>query len=378
MVTIEDEDTPRIDHVGISSTPVDGYAYPAGESIDVGVTLDGKVEVDGTPLLALFLGDGNDSAWRGAEYYNGSGTRFLVFRYRVQPGGFDMDGLSVGSAASSDDGSAAYGFHGSIYAEGTDVPIEYDHSGVQGDWRQKVDGRPYVQRVWISSSLSNGWDAYRANEVIELSFTFDTQVVVEGDVSTGIFLGLDGPNGDWDAAVRRANYLRGSGTDTLVFGYTVRPGDMDPKGVMIAAGFQSNGFGGSGTIKARGTNVDRNPDYLGTGHQPDHKVDTEAPSVSSLSITSRPANGEAYHAGEVISVEVVFTENVTTDQDVRLELEVGGVAHAAVLDPVSARTSNNLLVFHYRVQEGDVDTRRRRYCRQQPHLEQRRRPRQRR
>ena len=80
MVTIEDEDTPRIDHVGISSTPVDGYAYRAGESIDVGVTLDGKVEVDGTPLLALFLGDGNDSAWRGAEYYNGSGTRFLVFR----------------------------------------------------------------------------------------------------------------------------------------------------------------------------------------------------------------------------------------------------------------------------------------------------------
>ena len=354
-VTIEDEDAPTIANVAISSTPADKYAYRAGESIDVTLTMNGNAEVDGTPSLALFLGGETDSAWRGAEYLSGSGTRFLVFRYRVQPGDFDDDGLNVGSAASGDDGSPAYGFNGDIFAEGTDVPIEYAHPGVQGGWRQKVDGRPYVQSVWISSSPSDGWDAYRANEVIELSFTFDTAVVVEGDVSTGIFLGLDGPNGDWDAAVRRASYLRGSGTDTLVFGYTVRPGDMDPKGIMIAAGFQDNGFGGSGSIKARGTDVERNPDYLGTGNQSAHRVDTVAPSVSSLSVTSRPANGEAYGAGEVISVEVLFTENVTSEDDVRLELDVGGVARAAVLDSVSARTSNNSLVFHYTAQEGDAD-----------------------
>ena len=158
--------------------------------------------------------------------------------------------------------------------------------------------RPYVQSVKIISSPPDGWDAYRANQTIEVSMTFDTDVVVEGDVSVDLYLGLEDYN--WDEAERKAAYIRGSGTDTLVFGYTVRPGDMDPRGVGIIMGvdFDRNkgGFGGSGTIKDKGTDVERNPWYLGTGHQPDHKVYTESPAISSLSIISRPANGDAYDA----------------------------------------------------------------------------------
>ncbi|MXX53567.1 MAG: hypothetical protein F4Z35_06470 [Dehalococcoidia bacterium] len=59
-----------------------------------------------------------------------------------------------------------------------------------------------------------------------------------------------------DEATRRAGYLRGSGADTLVFGYTVRPGDMDTKGVRIPLGIvlgsEQSSFGGSGTIQGRG------------------------------------------------------------------------------------------------------------------------------
>ena len=55
--------------------------------------------------------------------------------------------------------------------------------------------------------------------------TFNTDVVVEGDVSVDLHLGLVDDN--WDEAERKATYLRGSGSDTLVFGYTVRSGDMD-------------------------------------------------------------------------------------------------------------------------------------------------------
>ena len=95
--------------------------------------------------------------------------------------------------------------------------------------------------------------------------TFDTEVVVEGDVTVGIHLGLDGYN--WDEAKRQARYLCGSGTDTLVFGYIVRPGDMDGKGAGLLFGGLGDGFGGEGTIKAKGTEVERNPWYLGTGHQ---------------------------------------------------------------------------------------------------------------
>ena len=354
VVTIDDDDAPEILNVNISSAPVDGHAYRAGDSIDVAVDLDSKAEVEGTPLLSLFIGDGDDSVWRGAEYHSGSGTRSLVFRYEVQPEDFDSDGISVGSAASNDDGSPASGFSGNIYAEGTDVPINHSHAGLQGSWQQQVDGRPYVQDARIISSPQDGWTAYRANQVIEIALTFDTDVVVEGEVSMELYLEYTGTQLAQDT--RLASYIRGSGTDTLVFGYTVRPGDMAPEGVGLTLGTESTGFSGDGAIKAKGTDVERNPYYLGTGYQPDHKVDTEPPAVSSVSITSQPANGEAYGAGETISVEVAFGENVTSTGDTHLELDVGGVAHQATLQAVSQGSYSDSLVFHYQVQEGDTDS----------------------
>ena len=160
MVTIEDDDAPEVTQVEILSQPADGYAYRAGESIDVMVSMDAKVEADGTPLLGLFLSDEADSTWRGAEYHSGSGGFALVFRYQVRPEDTDTDGISVSAAAVSDDRTAAYGFSGNIFAEGTDVPINYTHSRVLGDWRQKVDGRPYVQSSRVISAPPDGWDAY--------------------------------------------------------------------------------------------------------------------------------------------------------------------------------------------------------------------------
>ena len=354
VVEIEDDDAPEITVVDISSKPADGYAYRAGESIDVTVDLDAKVEVDGTPQLALFVGDGAGNTWRGASYHSGSGSHSLVFRYRVKPEDFDSDGITVGSAAVDEDRTPAYGFGGNIYAEGTDVPIDYAHPGVEGTWRQKVDGRPYVQSARITSSPPDGWDAYRANQVVEVSMTFDTDVVVEGDASIDLYLGLH--NYNWNEATRQAEYLRGSGTDTLVFGYAVRPGDMDPKGVGIILGTEEAGFGEDGTIKGKGTDVERNPWYRGTGHQPDHKVDTAPPAVSSVRITSSPDNGEAYDAGETISVQVAFGEKVTPSGDLHLELDVGGVARQATLRSMPERTFSNSLVFDYEVQEGDTDS----------------------
>ena len=358
VVTILDDDAPEIIGVRIISKPVDGYAYRAGQSIDIALDLDAEVDVEDTALLALFIGDGDDTTWRGAEYLDGSGTRQIVFRYRVQQEDFDMDGISVGAAAVADDRSAAYGFSGNIHAKGTDVPIDYAHAGVKGDWRQKVDGRPYVQSARVTSSPSDRWEAYRANQTIEVTLTFDRDVVVEGEVTVDLHLGLKDDN--WDEATRKATYLRGSGSDTLVFGYTVQPGDMDPEGIRIALGIElgseRTGFDGSGTIKAEGTDIERHPFYRGTGHQPEHKVDTEIPWVSSVSITSQPANGEAYEAGETISVEVLFSEQVIPDGEPQLELEVGGTARQATLQSPAAATFSDSMVFRYDVQEGDGDS----------------------
>ena len=353
IVTIEDDDAPEIISVSIASKPVDQYAYRAGDVIDIAVDFDQKVNVDDNSHLSLYLGDGGGSVWRGAIYHDGSESRSLIFRYKVQPEDFDTDGITVGAAASNDDGSPAYGFGGNIYAESTDVPVNYGHAGLAGGWKQKVDGRPYVQDVRIISSPSDGWSAYRANQVIEISMTFDTDVVVEGEVSVALHLGV--VDYSWDGVIREAHYIRGSGTDTLVFGYTVGPGDMDSEGVGIVMGTERNGFSGAGTIKAKGTNVERNPHYLGTGHQSGHKVDSSSPSVSSIGFTSRPANGAAYAAGEAITVEVTFDERVAHKGALQLELDIGGVVRQSTLESPPGLTFGHSQVFHYVVQDGDTD-----------------------
>ena len=352
VVTITDDDAPRIISVELITSPLDGWAYRAGDTIDVAVTVDANVEVEGSPQLALFLGDNGASTWRGASYLRGSGTRELVFRYRVQPEDLATDGISVGAAATSDDRTPAYGFAGTINAIGTDAPIDYTHAGIARSWTQRVDGRPYVQSTRTISAPEAGQQFYRANEAIEFEFTFNTRVVVEGDVSVTLYLGYDGYHSEGTA--RQADYRRGSGTDTLLFGYTVRPGDMDPRGIMLGLGSPATGFSGSGTIKAEGTDVERYPWYRGTGPQSEHRVDTAAPLASSVTITSQPANGEAYAAGETISVEVAFSESVTVTGTSYLDLDIGRATRRAMLAADQGPSSR--LVFEYEVHSGDADT----------------------
>ena len=351
VVTIVDDDEPRIIGVGVASSPVDGQAYRAGDTIDVVVSLDAKAEVEGSPRLSLYLGDSGSSTWRGAAYHSGSGTRELVFRYRVKPDDLDPDGIAVASAATGDDGAPTHGFTGAINAAGTDVPIDYAHPGLGAAPDHKVDGRPYIQGTRIVSSPEAGMGTYRANEIIEVAFTFDTRVVVDGDVCAHLFLGLRGK--DTLSARRRAAYRSGSGTDTLTFGYTVRPHDKDSTGIMVSPISDRFSPCGSGTIKAEGTGVEYNPSFDGTGHHSGHKVDTRSPAASSVAITSRPANGEAYTAGETIHVEVAFNEKVVALGDPYIELRIGEQTRRAALAADQGLTAS--LAFEYQVQGADAD-----------------------
>ena len=143
-----------------------------------------------------------------------------------------------------------------------------------------------------------------------------------------------------------------------MFGYTVRPGDMDRNGVMIGFGSPGNGFYGDGKIKAKGTDVERYPYFWGTGNLPDHKIDTAPPTISSINFNSQPRDSEAYDAGELVKVEVAFSEKVTISGDLQLELDIGGVTRRVQLQsPVTQeRSYGDTMVFRYAVQEGDTDT----------------------
>lgn len=350
VITIVDDDAPTITEVAVTSTPARGDTYRSGENIDITLTFDMAVDVAGDAWLTLRVGAGDHHTPREARYLRGSGTRHLVFRYLVQPSDSDPDGIAV-RVTGRDDGST-HGL-GGTYARGTDVPVDHTHAGLESASNHRVDGRPYVKSVGVISTPPDGWESYRADQTIEIALTFDTAVVMEGEVRLGLYVGLVRDN--WGEAWREADYLRGSGTDTLVFGYTVVPGDTDIRGIAIPGG--GTAVLGDGTIKADGTDVESQMHFPATGHLPDHQIDTVAPRVSGVYVTSRPANRHAYQTGEVIRVEVVFSEPVAKSGDLQLELDIGGANRRASLLPDANpdRRFNNDMTFEYRVQADDTD-----------------------
>ena len=109
-VIIAEDDPFDVVKAWVRTDPADGEAYRPGEHIDVAFKFNGRARVTGGDNLwiELSLAQGSSSGnRRNAHYLEGSGTDTLVFRYTVQPGDLDLDGISV-----MDDHTRDTPFHG--------------------------------------------------------------------------------------------------------------------------------------------------------------------------------------------------------------------------------------------------------------------------
>ncbi|MBB3409977.1 outer membrane autotransporter protein [Rhizobium sp. BK316] len=82
------------------SAPANGY-YGNGDSLTFAVQFSESVIVSGTPYVSVIVG----SQSRQASYLSGSGTSSLLFRYALQSGDMDMDGVTLGAAMSLNGGT---------------------------------------------------------------------------------------------------------------------------------------------------------------------------------------------------------------------------------------------------------------------------------
>ena len=167
--------------------------------------------------------------------------------------------------------------------------------------------RPTVTNVEVTSTPVLETDTYGAGETIEVSVTFSEAVDATPD--TDFVLSV--------AGVRRAPLLRGSGTATLVFGYTVVSSDDDDNGIWIGNETRTldgnrNGEPQAGTITSVATGAAANLDHSELGTDSDHKVDGSrttanvAPSFSSSATISVAEN-------QTTVVTVVATDSDADD-----------------------------------------------------------------
>ena len=233
----------------------------------------------------------------------------------------------------------------------------------------KIDGSllPYGTTTAITSTPASG-DTYRHGETIYFSIVFSAPLEVEGSPQLNLRVG------DVGMAQRGARLEGGSGTTTLLFGYTVAPHDLDIDGVAILGTAMETGgiidavtiletsrrtigipgLGGDGTIKVKGTNTVVTPIFSGLLDQAGHKMDGR-PYPQSISITSSPAaESDTYGPDEVIQVSVQFDQNVTAGADAAVILQIGSDSNNSRATYASGNGTPTL-VFEYTVESGDTD-----------------------
>ena len=251
-------------------------AYAAGGTLDFVLNLDSPVIVDttgGTPRIPLTVG----ATTAYATYLSGSGSTALVFRYVVQTGEVDADGIVVNQPEANGATIRDAAGNDAILTLGTFPPT----SGVL------VDGVfPFVTSVTPPVAAT-----YVAGQTLSIMVAFNEAVVVDTGISTPtLALTIGG-------TTVNATYVSGSGSNVLVFSYTVQDGDLDTDGIALGALSAS-----PGTI-TDAVGQTANLSLAGVGPTTGVLIDADRPTVM-LTAPTTPQPGP-------FTVTVTFSEPVT-------------------------------------------------------------------
>jgi hypothetical protein len=307
-----------VDGVAPTITSVTGPTagtYIVGQNLDFTVVFSEAVNVTGTPRLQLTIG----STTRYATYLSGTGTSTLTFRYTVQAGDLDTDGIAVASPIDLNGGTIKD-------VPGNDAVLSFTPPNTSG---VLVDGVAPT----ITSVSGPAAGTYIVGQHLDFSVQFSEAVAVTGTPRLVLTIG---------STTRYATYLSGSSTSTLTFRYTVQAGDEDTDGIAVASPIDLNG----GTI----TDVPGNDAVL--SFTPPNTsgvlVDGVAPTITSV---SGPTAG-TYIVGQNLDFTVVFSEAVAVTGTPRLQLTIGSATRYATYLSGTGST----LTFRYTVQSGDLDS----------------------
>ena len=313
----------------------DSGTYGKDREIGIDVAFTGPVVAEGRLLLRLNSGG-------TAEYESGSGTDTLAFLYTVRPGEYaddlDYDGLHALS------GSGTIRDANSPVPAGRALPPPGSEASLAGSSDIRIDAvRPVVESVY-SPNMTGPHGAGRS---VHVNVTFSKAVHVTG----GPGLSLDtGAGRDGTAA-----YLSGSGTDTLAFSYTVRPGDLSDRLAYSGTGALALGGQDGAISDALGNDANLTlpePRSSGSLHASSEvAIDGVPPSVVSVAVWTPSMDG-IYTVGASLRIGVNFSEPVVVAGTPMLALETGGTDRNAEFTPPT-EGGGRVAVFVYGPQPGD-------------------------
>ncbi len=339
---------PKVRSVTFNSAPASGDTYGYGEEVVTRVAFDRPVLVSttgGTPRLALTVG----TQVRQATLSNSAGThRRLSFVYAVQGDDSAPGGVSVAANALNLNGGTI-----TAGADSTTAAV-LAHGAIAADSTRKIDGRrgrpPRVDRIVFLGPEPEDSTYWRGDTIV-VEVGFDAKVAVDttnGKPQVALTVGT---------SPRQAVYSA-RGEEALRFLYVVQQTDADSDGVGIAANALALNGGrimGTDVAASRAANLA----HVAVDAKATRKVDgskIRTPAVESVAFAGSPAEGDTYHYGNDVLVQVAFNRTVvvdTTGGKPQLELTIGTQRRRAVVVAPAGATA--VLDFTYKVQSADLD-----------------------
>ena len=301
-----------------SVTAPAGGTYVAGNTIDFTVNWSQAVNVTGTPGILVSLTTGSVYA----DYVSGSGTATHTYRYTVAPGHVDFNGIVLANLIDLRGGSIK------------------NTLGTQN--AALLFTAPSTSTILVDAGLGpavisvttpgNGY--YLNSQQIDFTVTFNQSVTVTGAPRIPMVVG---------STTAYADYISGSGTNILIFRYTVATPQSDDDGISLLSPIDLNG----GEIKdaaAKDSILVFSPPAT-----PGIKVDALAPSIVSV----EPQNAGNFRPGDHINFQVQFTEKVNITGTPRIPITTGATT---VYANYLSGSGGSLMTFRYTVQAGELDT----------------------
>lgn len=313
-----------IDRVAPSVTSVDvptHGTYRAGQNLDFTVHLDEAVFLNtagGTPRIEMTLDNGTTAY---ATYLSGSGSNALVFRLTVADGQLDTNGVTLGGGLQ---------LRGATLRDSIGNDANIALNGVGDTSQVRIDAVvPVVSSVSVPADGS-----YKVGDV--LTFTVNASEALQtGSLPPRLVLDVGG-------ATRYATYVSGSGSDTLVFQYTVQAGDGDSDGIAVNAidlrGEQLTDLAGN----------DLDVTLHGVGNTAGILVDNVAPTaelfLDKTTLNAQETAQLTIRFSEAVTGLDVADFTVTDGQLTALTSTDGGITWTATLTPAPGTVRANLSV----------------------------------
>ena len=262
----------------LTSRPLAPRYYGPGEQIQFTIEFSLPVTVVGAPQLQFNVTTPTGNEF--ASYLSGSGRNTLVFSYTVGAGDGDTDGIWWGanSLQVTDGVNEIIGVY-----NGLDAELDHGQHGFFKSHNVDQHPRAVTQTVTSDAAYGTNSDTYALGEAITFEVVFNQAVTVAG--SPQLRFSIDGPGDEYAA------YVSGSGSNTLVFSYTVLATDSDTDGIYLYDDPFTYETGDSIVGAVNGLAV-VNEDVGKEGPLPDHKID------GTITQANLAAQGDPLASGE--------------------------------------------------------------------------------